>query len=93
MHLALVGFSKRSPWIITRLLFPQMDHDPRNPTYIASQGPLASTVADFWQVGLVCSSTFHLMCLQEEKKNKLLELQHDYTLCVFHSQCLKEFAN
>ena len=36
-------------------LFPlsQMDHDPRNPTYISSQGPLPSTVADFWQVKLI----------------------------------------
>lgn len=27
-----------------------MDHDPRNPAYIVTQGPLAHTVADFWQM-------------------------------------------
>ena len=38
-------------------LLSQMDHDPKNPSYIATQGPLAHTVSDFWQVsilGLLC---------------------------------------
>ncbi|CAM9949188.1 unnamed protein product [Lampetra planeri] len=29
---------------------PIMDHDPRSPSYIATQGPLPHTVADFWQM-------------------------------------------
>lgn len=28
----------------------QTDHDPRNPAYIVTQGPLANTKADFWQM-------------------------------------------
>ena len=35
---------------------PQMDHDPKNPSYIATQGPLAQTVSDFWQVGCYAMS-------------------------------------
>lgn len=29
---------------------PIMDRDPRSPAYIATQGPLPATVADFWQM-------------------------------------------
>jgi receptor-type tyrosine-protein phosphatase N len=28
----------------------QTDHDPRNPAYLATQGPLPHTAADLWQL-------------------------------------------
>lgn len=48
--LSLIASSSR---LIT-INYSQTDHDPRNPAYIATQGPLAHTAADFWQVRLRC---------------------------------------
>jgi len=43
----------RCSYLQPRWLFPQTDHDPKNPSYIATQGPLAQTVSDFWQVSML----------------------------------------
>lgn len=39
--------SNKQDYINASIIF---DHDPRQPAYIATQGPLAHTVADFWQM-------------------------------------------
>lgn len=35
---------------VESLFVSQRDHDPKNPSYIATQGPLLQTVPDFWQM-------------------------------------------
>ena len=55
-------------------LFSQMDHDPKNPSYIATQGPLAHTVSDFWQVsmlGLLCHFLSRLVVVKVTPINDL----------------------
>lgn len=47
-------------WSFFPLLNPQVDHDPRQPAYIATQGPLPHTVADFWQVSKIFPLLFLL---------------------------------
>uniref|UniRef100_A0A1A8CM67 Protein tyrosine phosphatase, receptor type, N polypeptide 2 n=1 Tax=Nothobranchius kadleci TaxID=1051664 RepID=A0A1A8CM67_NOTKA len=49
---------------------PIMDHDPRNPTYVASQGPLVSTVADFWQMVWEQSVSIIAMVTAEEESGR-----------------------
>ncbi|KAM8856879.1 protein tyrosine phosphatase receptor type Na isoform 1-T1 [Synchiropus picturatus] len=39
--------SSKQDYINASIIF---DHDPRQPSYIATQGPLPHTVADFWQM-------------------------------------------
>ncbi|KAJ3611376.1 hypothetical protein NHX12_021392, partial [Muraenolepis orangiensis] len=63
---------------------PIMDHDPRNPTYISSQGPLPSTVQDFWQVNLVSE---HIWCedfLVRSFYLKNLQTNETRTVTQFH---------
>lgn len=68
----------------TVLPLSQMDHDPRNPTYISSQGPLPTTVADFWQVILPpFTVVFHLLLTSCYKDEGLAEQKLVCTMSVF----------
>ncbi|RMC18624.1 hypothetical protein DUI87_04519 [Hirundo rustica rustica] len=63
---------------------PIIDHDPRMPAYIATQGPLSHTIADFWQVNLVSE---HIWCedfLVRSFYLKNVQSQETRTLTQFH---------
>ncbi|PNI70711.1 PTPRN isoform 7 [Pan troglodytes] len=63
---------------------PIIEHDPRMPAYIATQGPLSHTIADFWQVNLVSE---HIWCedfLVRSFYLKNVQTQETRTLTQFH---------
>ncbi|KAF3843019.1 hypothetical protein F7725_001868 [Dissostichus mawsoni] len=73
--------SNKQDFINASLIF---DHDPRQPSYIATQGPMAHTVADFWQVNLVSE---HIWCkdfLVRSFYLKNVQTQETRTLTQFH---------
>ena len=47
-RVCIVKFNKKKYFNFQ--FFFQTDHDPRNPSYIVTQGPLGQTVSDFWQM-------------------------------------------
>uniref|UniRef100_A0A8C6AUN6 Protein tyrosine phosphatase receptor type N n=1 Tax=Monodon monoceros TaxID=40151 RepID=A0A8C6AUN6_MONMO len=63
---------------------PIIEHDPRMPAYIATQGPLSHTISDFWQVNLVSE---HIWCedfLVRSFYLKNVQTQETRTLTQFH---------
>lgn len=54
-----------------------MDHDPRNPAYIITQGPMSHTTADFWQMVWEQGSVVIVM-LSKLSENNGHQLCHRY---------------
>lgn len=68
----------------------QFDHDPRQPSYIATQGPLPHTVADFWQVGAVSPLLLFPITLSSSHFYEFViySVQKTVKQCIFYSHIL-----
>ncbi|XP_039266484.2 receptor-type tyrosine-protein phosphatase N2-like [Styela clava] len=64
-----------------------IDNDPRRPLYIAGQGPLASTIPDFWQMMWEngCVAIVMLTPLVEEGVNQCARYWPDEGSCTYHN--------
>lgn len=64
-----------------------IDNDPKRPLYIAAQGPLASTIPDFWQMMWEkgCVAIVMLTPLVEEGVNQCARYWPDEGSCTYHN--------